>query len=213
MSRAGAKTVTLAPTADDAYIAANQTPAAAGDLTLAHTLCDTSDNVRQLVVTTASDESAKTLTFYGRLTKYGPQVQVTIAGPNATTFNMVDYFYKIDRIRASAAFTGNVKVGVTAVGASLPIPVDHMVDFVGLLIELKDFSAAGTPNFTAEFTNEEIQDQTGTVRPIWLTFANLSAKTSLSFDSPQSPVTAVRLKNNSGTGSCTISVTQAGPGS
>ncbi len=220
--------LTLAPTANDAYIAANQTPAAAGDLTLngvgstakANTIAgtsittcvmDTNGNTRQILFTSAGDESAKTITVYGRLAKYGPIVSEAVTGPN-TTATTVNYFYEVTRIAVSAAFGGNVKAGTNAVGASMPIPLDHYMTPLADSIALVIASATGTPNFTAQFTIEDVQDQSGTVKPTWFDDGIIASATAsaVSYATGNLAVMAVRLKNNSGTGTGQFTVTQTG---
>ncbi len=126
MSRGIRLSVVMAA-ADADGISTSQTPAGAGDLTITGALATGGiaylGAMRQVLVTTVSNESGKTLTIYGTdLT--GNAISETMTGPNATTGSPVQHFYTVTRIAVSAAFTGAVTVGTSGVGSTPWVPLD-----------------------------------------------------------------------------------------
>lgn len=227
------KTLTLAPTTDADYIAAAQTPAGAGYLTLngigastvsntlmgtSYTRCllDTNGNVRQVSFTTVANESGKTLRVEGRLVPSGPIVSETITGPNTTTGTTTNYFYEITGIYASAAFSNTVTAGVNAVGATLPIVLDHFQNPFQVNQAATIVSTSGTPNITAQRTLADVMDmEMTTTLPAWVADAEIVGETAAATVESKldgNICFAVRLVNNSGTGTSYYRVMQAGPG-
>lgn len=219
-------TLTLAPVAGAATICALQTIAAAGNLVLngssAVTVtnniagtttttvpCDTNGNAREIQITAVGNETAKTFTVYGRLSKYGPIVSESIAGPNATTAVLINYFTEITRVAVSAALAGNVSLGVTSVGASQPYPVDRNLEYFAMGMVLT-VSSTGSPNYTVQNTISDIQNQAPTINPTWLNDPTIAAKSATTQASLIVPVTAIRLKQNSGTGTGTLELLPTG---
>jgi len=131
MSRGMRITVLLA-TADADGISTSQTPAGAGDLTITGALATggvailatAGQNVgRRVLITTVSNESAKTLTIYGTDIT-GNTVSETMTGPNATTGYTALDFVTVTRIAVSAAFTGAVTAGTNGIGGTGWVPLD-----------------------------------------------------------------------------------------
>ncbi len=126
MSR-GIRLSVIMAAADADGISTSQTPAGAGDLTITGALATGGiaylGAMRQVLVTTVSNESGKTMTIYGTdLT--GNVISETMTGPNATTGSPVQHFYTVTRIAVSAAFTGAVTVGTSGVGSTPWVPLD-----------------------------------------------------------------------------------------
>lgn len=201
---------TVLDAASDNNIATNQTPGAAGNLTLngvnvsgGIATTDSHGNARQILFTSAGDESGKTITVTGRLSATGGLVSETVTGPN-TTATTVNYFVTVTQIAVSAAFGGNVKAGTNGVGASPWKAFDRKANpgNAGLATLLK----TGAANWTVEVTYHDIFDPA--VIPVPLSQATIAAKSS-SIDAAQTwPVAALRLKINSGTGTVTTIVLQ-----
>lgn len=158
--------------ADDDGIATAQTPGAAGNLTLngvgvgtytymnaANGSYDTSSRLearfsppRPVLITTVSNESAKTLTIYGT-DRAGMQITETLTGPNATTGLSTKLFASVYRIAVSAAFTGNVIAGWSAVSYTNWIFIGNFVG-AGTTWKLRSmFAATGTCNYDIEATS------------------------------------------------------------
>jgi hypothetical protein len=118
VSPAGAATLSingaLATQATDADgVQTAFTPSAAGDIALGDQLGAVGivfANPTYLSFLTAADESAKTILVEGQ----GPDGAISeqVTGPNATTGYSTQVYTRIDRIHVSAAFTGNLSVGV-----------------------------------------------------------------------------------------------------
>lgn len=196
--------------ADDDGIAQNQTPGAAGNLTLNGALVSGGVGVltgaglvRQVLITTVSDESGKTLTIYGT-NATGNAISETITGPNATTGTTTNYFRTVTRVAVSAAFTGNVKLGTNGVGASrIVMPDHHGVDFgIGI-----GCTVSGTIDYTVQHTFDEIGDGTGLV---WFSHSSIATKTDNQDGNYAFPIRGIRVKINSGTGSVKTTLIQAG---
>lgn len=196
--------------ADDDGIAQLQTPAAAGNLTLNGALV--SDGVavltgagmaRQVLITTVSNESAKTLTVYGT-NATGNAISETVTGPNATTGTTTNYFRTVTRVAVSAAFTGNVKLGTNGVGSSRIVQPDmHVSPFnigIGCMV-------SGTINFTVQHTFDVIGDGTGLA---WHDHDDIAAASATIDSNYAFPVRGIRVKINSGTGTVTTTLIQAG---
>lgn len=210
--------------ADADGIAQSQTPGAAGNLTLNGALVASGVAVltdpgmaRQVLVTTAADESAKTITIYGTNASGNP-VSETITGPAATTGTTVAYYQTVTRVTVSAAFTGAVTVGTNGVGSSRIVALNTHIDPVNFSVTVL---VSGTVNYDIEYTYQDPnkpQFDSGGQLPstnpeaglIWFDDANLAGETANQTASVTYPVWGARLKMNSGTGTATAHFIQAG---
>lgn len=125
--------------ASDSDVAANQTPGAAGDLTLnggrvtagvadmhnGNPLLSTGGaSQRRPRLTTAADETGKTVTVYGTRAPDGFNASVgqsiieTVLLAGAGIYDLLQDFATITRVAVSAAFSGNIKVGTSGIGAT-----------------------------------------------------------------------------------------------
>lgn len=198
-------------TADDDGIAQSQTPGAAGNLTLNGALVSggvatltTGPAARQVLITTAANESAKVLTIYGTDAN-GNTISEQVAGPNATTGTTVQYFKTVTRVAVSAAFTGAVTVGTNGVGGSRPIALDQWASSTGLQVNI-----AGTVNFTVQSTNDNLNTTSGEL-VTWIDYpaAALAAATASAQGSYSPSPAFIRLKINSGTGASSLTARQS----
>lgn len=199
-------------TADADGIAQSQTPAGAGALTLNGALVSggvatlvEAGAARQVLVTTVSDESAKTLTITGT-NATGNTISETITGPNATTGTTTQYFQTVTSVTVSAAFTGAVTVGTNGVGATRPVALD---------MNKRPFSVtyacdiSDTVNYDVEHTLDDLNDASIST-PYWFDDTALANETSDQFGSIAYPVRFSRIKINSGTGTVRATILQAG---
>lgn len=205
-------TVQLA-TADDDGVAQNQTPGAAGDLTLNGVLVSggvatltTGPAARQVLITCASDESAKTITIYGTDAN-GNAISEQVIGPDGTptTATTVQFFKTVTRVAVSAAFTGNIKVGTNGVGGSRIMALDQWASSTSVQVDV-----AGTVNFTVQSTNDDIMN-TAAELVTWINYpaaALAAAATSAQGSYIPSPA-YLRMVINSGTGAAQINVRQS----
>lgn len=197
-------------------VCASQTATAAGDLTLNGSLVsngvatlDSNGNAREVIVTSGTDESAKTFTLYGKLLKNGPVVAGTpFTGPTGGAKAAPDHFFSVSRVAVSAALASNVSVGTNTVGSAIPhVPDYHMKPFeIGLQFAA---STSGSPNFTVQYTLHSLFDVTAI--PVWKDHATMAGMSAAADSSIMTPVTGIRLKNNSGTGTGTLEIVQSGP--
>ena len=130
MSR-GIRIPIVLATADADGICQSQTPGAAGNLTIngalatagVAALATAGANIgRQVLFTSVSDESGKTITLTGTDTS-GNTISETITGPNTTATSLL-FYVTVTQVAVSAAFTGAVTVGTNGVGASGWVPID-----------------------------------------------------------------------------------------
>jgi len=112
----------------------------------------------------------------------------------------------VTRIAADSAVGTNVEFGTTAVGASPPLPLDIYLEPFNVSLFL---DVTGTVNVTAQYTGDD--DVLTSVGPfVWFDHSDLTSKSADSVGTIISPVTAVRMVTNSGTGSAQFTVLQAG---
>lgn len=201
-------TRTLA-TADADGIALAQTLGGAGSLTLNGVLVVAGvaqlTQQRKVGIASTADLSAVTFTVYGT-DHAGNAISDAIAGPNNNTVSTTLDFLTVNQVAASAAVGTNVTVGTTAVGASQPLPLDLYLDpfNTSLFIDV-----TGTVNVTVQYTGDD--NVLTSVGPfVWYDHADLTGETADTVGTIISPVTAVRLLTNSGTGSAELTVLQAG---
>lgn len=112
---------------DDDGICAAQTRVGAGDLTINGALTTsgvfTVDDkcAKQLSFTSTGNISATTLTVYGHLLKHSPEFTETVTGPNNSTVETTNYFYKVTRIATSGNVSTNTTVGTSDEAVTPPI--------------------------------------------------------------------------------------------
>ena len=191
-------------------VAQSQTPAAAGALTLNGAAVTggvaTLDVPRRVLITTAADETAKTLTITGT-DRNGIAITETLTGPNATTAYTVQDFKRVTAVSVSAAFAGAVTVGTNGVASSRWVFLDpYSVGNPSFQV-----SVSGTVNWTVETSNDDVVS--GAVAPgstVWFSSsdANLVAQTAAKQGTQVPLPNMVRLTLNSVTGSANMVVTQ-----
>jgi len=208
------RVLTISPyaAADTDAIAVSQTPAAGGiqELTLTADPV-TLDFRRQVVITTAADETARRFIVEGTDEK-GNFRQEAVVGVDTGTVSTVQAFTTVTSIRVDDDTTGAIEVGTATIVSSNWLPLDYLVtDFqVSLGISV----GGATADLTVELTLSNILDRRGNdPKPTvghWFgsefdlvfpeinifdhdTLVNVAANTTgnLAF-----PVRAIRLKSN-----------------
>lgn len=211
-------TVTLAG-ANDSIVAASQTPGAAGNLNLVGGGTVTLDTQRRILVTTAGNDSAKTLTIYGT-NLAGSPISESMTGAQlstATTATNLD-FYTVTRVAVSAAFAAAVKVGTNGVGSTQWYSINRELTPVNIGFAVH---VTGTVNYSVQLTYDDpnaVQGVNGgTVEPAsnvpplaWSSITALAAKAADAEGQLTWPAFAYRLLINSGTGSASLQAIQAG---
>jgi hypothetical protein len=207
-------------TADDDGVSVNATPGAAGNLTIGGALAAggvaTFDVARRVLLTTAADESGKTVTIYGT-DRDGKTISETKTGPNATTAYTDLDFKTVTRVAVSAAFTGNIKVGTVARGSTRWFMLNYNAAAFEVGVTVK---VTGSVTYTLETTANDLMGyyDTGKGAGPWVDAAtplpipdqflgNMSAsgQTILTV-----PCRAVRATIVAGTGTIEVTVIQSG---
>lgn len=198
-------------TADADGIAQVQTTSGAADLTLNGALVAGGvaqlTSQRKVAGHSTGNISTVTFTVYGT-NSAGASITDTVTGISNTTVSTTLDFVTVTRIAASGAVGTNVEFGTTGVGASQPLPLDVYLDpfDVSLFIDV-----TGTVDVTVQYTGDaDVLTSSGPF--VWFDHADLTNITADDVGTIISPVTAVRLLTNSGTGSAELTVLQAGTG-
>lgn len=192
--------------ADADAIATTQTPGGAGPLTLTATPV-VLDVQRKVLITPAGADAARTFTVTGR-DGSGNEITEDVAGANnpATSSSVLD-FLEIDSVVVDAATAAAIEVGTSAIGASVPVPLDYIQNpfSVGLFLEI-----TGTVDVTVQFTGDDIRANGGVGPFNWLDHPDLTNVVADADAAYVAPVSATRLLTNSGTGDAVNRIIQAG---
>ena len=98
-----------------------------------------------------------------------------------------------------------IVVAKTGSGSSATIPLDHYQSPFNVGIGVV---VSGTVNYTIQHTFDDVQNPS--VTPIWFSHPTLASLTANADGNYAFPVTAIKVLVNSGTGSATATVVQAG---
>lgn len=160
-------------------ISAAATLGAAGNLTLGGALTSggtytSADGAaRQISVTAAADDSARTLTVTGTDANGNAQTEA-ITGPNASTTESTKYWNTVTQIAIDAASAGNISVGTVDELAS----ATYRLDNYSSVPALGQLDVTGTINVTVQVS---LADPEGTYADQeavpWINSTNLSGKT------------------------------------
>jgi hypothetical protein len=192
-------------------IAASQTPAGAGDLTLtAAALAGTvPDHPRRVLFTPAGAEAANGTiwTVYG-LDWNNNTVSEVVTGVNNPSTVATKYdFKRVTRIAVNKAQAGAVTVGTNGVASSRPIYLDP---FARAPIGMQA-TVSGTVNYTVQQTVQDLND-VGYVNATWLDHPDpnmVGATVNVQGNYGYLPQWC-RITINSGTGTVELMVVQAG---
>lgn len=193
-------------------ISLSQTPLAGGNLLINGAAASggvaTLDTQRRVLLTFAADESARTFVVYGTV-QGGGVIQETFAGAAATAVTTQD-FKTVTRISIDAASAGAITVGTNGVGSTPWQTINWHVQptDIGLV-----GTVSGTVNYTVRYTYD---DPSGTYPrpdgsfPVAFNHAIMAALAVNGEGSIQVPVAAIQLQINSGAGTATLGILQAG---
>lgn len=205
-------TVTVGPlTAASANnIALSQSPTAAFTINgaLASGGVATLDKARKVLVTTAADESGKTITITGTDVNGNTQTEI-ITGPNVGTGATTLDFKTVTAMSISSASAGAITVGTNGVAASMWIRTDEWAH-QGAIIQCV---ASGTVNYTVSGTMQDPNSPTNAIAPYLMTWTNSSDATAVGATGTIMTTytlvpTFVKITLNSGTGSVTATLAQ-----
>ena len=207
--------------ADDNGIALAHVYGAAGNLTLDGALVTSGvaqlGQQRHVALASTGNLSGINFTVYGT-DDQGNSIHQTIAGPNNDSVETTLNFSTVTRIAFDAVIGTAVMAGTSAVGESPPIPLDYLAPNSRSTISL-EFD--GVADATVQFTNDNVfsddpllfgqtVDEFYSTPFVWNDHPSTSLVAANSNDYGFTDVTmfAVRLKNNSGTGSVTMRIVQ-----
>lgn len=194
-------------------IALSQTPSA-GALTLNGTLVTGGvavlDNPRRVLFTFAANETGHNFVVTGTNVS-GDVISETVAGTTAGTVATVLSYKTVTSITISANATGALTVGTNGVGESAWVRMDMWaLPTIGV-----QCTVSGTVNYTVQQTFDDPNSPVSPVTPASMTWANCPdlalvavAVTAQSYYS--SIPTFIRVVINSGTGTVTMTLGQAG---
>jgi hypothetical protein len=149
--------------------------------------------------------AAVIFTVYGT-DQPGNTITDTVTGINNTTVSTLLDFVTVTRIAASATVGTDVIAGTTGVGASQPLPLDMYLDPFNVSLFI---NVTGTVDVTLEYTGDnDVLTSSGPF--LWFAHTDLTGVSADDVGTIISPVTAVRLVTNSGTGSAELIVLQSG---
>ena len=213
-------TLSIALAASDGNgICTTQTTTGADDLTINGALATggvatlEDEQARQVIITSAgSDESGLTFTVTGTDAD-GNTIIDAVTGPGASaTVTSGLMMQTVTNIAVDGAITGNVTVGTNGVGATKWIkPNLHISPFDVRF----GCDVTGTINYTMQHSFDDVDsvplDSTNVSDvPTAFAHANTAAQTADDNDSYTSPVRAMRVLVNSGTGTVATTWIQAG---
>ncbi len=192
-------------------VSASQTPASTTVLvngTLASGGIATFATQQLVGVTSAANIAARVFTING-VDGAGNVISDTVTGVNANTVNSVQNFKTVTSITVDAGTGAAMTVDTVTIGASNPILLDqHVSPFaIGLFVVV-----SGTVNYTVQYTGDNVYPQPATNLSgvTWTDHPSLTAQTATKDSNVAYPAGAVRIKVNSGTGTVTFIVRQAG---
>jgi hypothetical protein len=195
-------------------IAASQTPAGAGNLTIVGGIA-TLDAPRRVLFTPAGAEGGNGTiwTVYGT-NRSGNPISEAVAGVNSpTTASTLNDFATVTRIAVNKAQLGAVTVGTSGIASSPWFVINRHTTPINLGVAV---TVTGTISFSVEYTYDNPNDPFTDVAPTVFTQAAMAAK-SANTDAGNTfnfPIFALRLTQNSFTAPATAKmiVIQAGLG-
>lgn len=203
----------LSTAADADGICQSQTPSGAGALTINGALASggvatlgTGANQRQVLITAAADDSARTFTVTG--TNWdGVEISETIAGPNATTAASVLSYQTVTSVTVDAGTAGAITVGTNGVGDSPLIPMNVRQTPFNVSVGVV---ADGTIDYTVRHTFDDVLGQSASTQHNYFDHdsTDLVNATASQDGNYAFPVTGISVRINSGTGTLKIRIYQ-----
>lgn len=193
-------------------ICLSQTPGGAGNMILngASVVAGIAvlDAQRHVLFTPVADETGHNFTITGT-DENGMVISEVLAGTNATPFSSILNYKTVTSIAISAAATGAITVGTNGVGESVAIPLDLYLTPFNPTLAFEVLS--GALNVDVQYTNDDpFAAAFLTTATVWTAISSLTGKSAYADASLSAPVSAVRLKTNSGTGTGRLIVRQPG---
>ena len=188
--------------------------AGAGNLTLNGSLVTAGvailDTPRRILFTTTADETTKTILLAG--TNWADDlISETVTLVNTSTVASVLDYKTVTSAYCSAALTGNLSIGTSAVAGSPWIMFDSWaLPGVGF-----QCTASGTVNYTVQQTMDDPNSPTNPIDAASMTWVNCAdsavvAATATQQSNYNFPPIYMRVVLNSGSGSVTLTANQSG---
>lgn len=206
------RVVTVGPLAGASanYYVTSVTPTSGTLLTLSHT--QTPDKPRRLSVAYGNEGSARTLIVTGQQQVNGPLVTETInipsGGGGSPVQSALDYYSLTSILPGGGGFTAAITVGTNGVASTAWVFLD-VDSFAPTALQVV---VSGTVNYTVEQTLDDPNDPVIALGPgglTWIPHSVLVSKTANAQDNYAYAPLLTRCTLNSGTGSCTFTVTQS----
>ncbi|MCK5616605.1 hypothetical protein KAR91_82860 [Candidatus Pacearchaeota archaeon] len=198
----------------DDGICESQTTAGAGALLIDGVFATggvaTLDTARQVLFTSGGDLSAITFTVTGT-NNTGTLITEDILGPDTSTAGTITGFLTVTSVVADAAVGTAVIVGTSIIAFSDPVPMDQYISPFAASIALSWTGLSNDAVVTVQFTFDSVFDSTGPYE--WTDHDDLTSQTQANAPvsgSLISPVSAVRLVTDDGTGEVIMNILQAG---
>jgi hypothetical protein len=194
-------------------VAASQSPGA-GAITLNGSRVSggvaTLDVARRVIVTSGGNDTGITFTVTGT-NRSGTPLTETITGASGAAASTTQDFKTVTSVTHTGSVATTVTVGTSGVASSQWYYVDREVSPVNLGIAVV---VAGTINYTVEYTLDDPNNPLTATFPTVFSLLALAAQTTTKDSSITTPITAIRLTQNSFTapGTATMIVAQAGQG-
>lgn len=145
--------------------------AAAGAVTVGMVGLATLDVARQVLITSAGNDSSITFTIAG--TDWaGLPISEVVAGPNATTAASLLSYKTVNSVLTSAAVASTVQVGTNGVASSPWVAFDPLAAMPPIGIQV---SGSGTVNWTVQSSMDDPNSPTNPIAPasvVWVNHAD-----------------------------------------
>lgn len=168
----------------------------------------TMDVQRRVIITSGGNDSGITFTVTGT-NQSGASISETFAGSNGSVAQSNLDFLTVTKVTHTGSVAGTITIGTNGVGSSLWQIINwNATPFsLGYSVELR----SGAVNFTVEHTYDDPNNlRAGLSYPLPWTDAVINGASASIETSSTSPITAIRLTTNSGTGTVWFRALQAG---
>ena len=160
-----------------------------------------------VTLTSSGNDTARTGTVYGTDSS-GWIVSQTLTLGNAGAVTTTIGFYTVTRVAVSGSIAGTISVGNAQAGTSAVIAMDINIPAIAIALGAV---VSGTVNYDVQATLDDIWSTTfnnGTAT--WFTHPTLVGQVASLSSNYAYPVRAIRLRQNSGSGTTTLTVVQSG---
>lgn len=166
----------------------------------------TLDTQRQVLITSAGNDAARTFTLTGTDDNGNTISESITPGPNPTVASALHY-KTVTKVTVDGNTAGAITVGTNGVGASVPVVLDQYVTPFSVDLSVND---TGGANYTVQYTEDDIFGNQSVLN--WRNVPGLVAQVAGTDGLLSGPASAVRVVLNAVGGSVVLTVRQAGGG-